>query len=790
MQAEYCSLCAGVLPHHPIFDENAVFCCPGCHAVQRILAARDCQSNARENPLFQEALAAGLIANPTLLKELEKKKVEAPQEELRKHYFEVGGLWCPSCAEVITWTLMRHPGVVSCRVDYSSDLAVVEYSPRHLSKSEIEQLVMRLGYQTQALGSNAEEVKGERGLWLRFIVAAFFTLNIMMFSYPLYASYFTLDAVGYAHLFASLSLAGALPVVTFCFWPIGRRCFNGLRVGVLGMEALVTLGVAAAFSLSLYELWRGGIHVYFDSMAVVVTLILLGKIIENRAKFSAKKALHALIRALPRRGRKQFADGAQRYVPIKEIALGDQVVIFSGEKVVVDGRVVSGEGSCDESLMTGEALAVYKKQGDRVIAGALLQSGSLVVEVTAKEGALQTIINVVEGDLSHKSHYTRAVDGLMGWFVPAVVTLAVMVAVACWVWGVVDPGRSVEETACLRAVAILLISCPCAIGIAAPLAEAHLLRSLAREGALVQNRGCLALLGREELVAFDKTGTITEGRFRLVESLNMLPLQRRLLKGLATQSVHPLAVAVARTFSETGETIDAVQEFAGSGLLGQKGATRLLLGSRAFLVSHGVVVPNCPSSERGVVTTIHFAIDATHVAALAFRDRLRSDAAACVAALAPTETLLLSGDGPEAVAAAAAEAGISSWKAGCHPLEKREVLLNLQKEGKRVVMVGDGINDAPALTVADIGISVITATDISMQVSDILLTTEQLSLLPLLIAKAKKGRRIVAQNLFWAFFYNAIGIPLAALGWLSPLFAASAMVISSLIVLVNARRAS
>lgn len=795
MDSKLCTLCAGSLPHHPIVEEESHFCCPGCHAVYQILSAKEALLGAKEHPLFKEALAAGLISNPALLEEFRAEKVKVPPEELNKHYFEVEDLWCPSCAEVISWMLLREKGVTQCTVDYSTDLVVVEYSPRHLSKGDVERVVKKLGYTPKAIGAQEEgSAKASRGLSLRFTVAAFFTLNIMMFSYPLYASYFAFDVVGYSHLFAYLSLAGSLPVVTYCFWPIVRRFFNGLQLGLLGMEALVTIGVTAAFGLSLFELFSGGVHVYFDSMSVVITLILLGKIIESRAKFSAKKALYRLIRALPRRGRKQLADGKLRYVPLKEIAPGDKIVVFSGEKVVMDGKVIEGEGSCDESLMTGEVFPVMKQKGASVVAGTLLQSGSLVIEVSTKaeESVLQKILNVVEGDLSHKSGYVRAADKIMSWFVPAVLTVALAVALSCWLFSVADAGKTIAETAMLRAISVLLISCPCAIGIAAPLAEAHLLKGLAKAGALVRNRGSLALLGLEDVVVFDKTGTVTEGHFQIKgsELQRLSPLHRRLLKGVAMQSVHPISSAITSSLSDVEhERSIKVQEFPGSGLLGEKGKNRLLLGSLSFLKKYGVALPEVTENSEEIETIVHFAINDTHVATLRLGDSLRAEAPSVIAALAPVERVLLSGDGETAVAATAHAAGFDHWQSRCHPLEKREYIAALRQEGKRVTMIGDGINDAPALTVADVGISVISATDISIQVSDLLLTTDKLSVLPTLFRLAKRGRRIVHQNLFWAFFYNMLGIPLAAFGLLTPLFAAAAMVLSSLIVLVNARRA-
>lgn len=778
--SEPCVLCSQTPAFHPIRDAEKVFCCPGCHAVFTILSAKNQLDNFQENPLFKQALRSGLISNPALLEQIRSNQPEMPFQDIQKIYFEVSEMWCPACSEVIQLILLQEKGVKSCMIDYATDLASVEFSPRYISKDQIYRLIHSLGYRVLTLDSARKAVSFS--LYLRFIIAAFCSLNVMMFAYPLYATYFDYDE-GYGMFFAWLSFFISLPVVTYSAWPIVRHFWTSCRIGIYGMEALVILGVSTAFGLSFYNLFLGSTQVYFDSMTVIITFMLLGKIIEARAKFSAKDSLLRLARAIPRRGRKRFSDGSQQFVSIKVIHPGDLIVAGSGEKIVLDGVVVEGEGNCDESLITGESLPVQKKVGSRVIGGAIVQNGMLVikVEATAEQSTLQRILDMVQQEIGRKTAYTRSADSIMQWFIPSVLLIAFGSGLISFLLG------ATGEAALIQAISVLLISCPCAIGIAAPIAESYVMNALAQLGAIVRNRGCLALLGNETAFIFDKTGTITEGKFNVVMGLDEIEVHLLSgLKALASHSAHPVACAIARSIDVASGRVTAVEEFAGKGMRGVFEGKILLMGSLVFLKQHGIVVPK--ETTPSILSSVYIGYDNRFVAVLMLGDRIRAGAKEAVAKLSSIETFLVSGDAESTVAIVAQECGFGSWKAGCNPLEKRVFVESLRKQGHIVCMLGDGINDAPALTAAHVGISVVTATDISIQVSDILLTTDQLGVIPQIRLLAKKGRRIIKQNLFWAFFYNVIGIGLAAFGLLSPLFAACAMVLSSLMVIFNAKR--
>lgn len=790
-----CSLCRNSVTnhHHRTEEEETVFCCKGCQVVYYILKAQGALEKFQDHPVYKQALQAGLITNP-YFETLKTEEEKIPEEDFQKLNLVIQNMWCPSCAQVIHLILLREKGIRSCIVDYSTDLASIEYTPRLISKEKVLRLIRQLGYIPQSLQDPRQQAIS-RTLLLRFIVAAFFSLNVMMFAYPIYATYFDGgDGEGYAGLFAWLSLAGAFPVILYSAWPIWQRCLNGLKVGVWGMEVLVCMGVAAATGISIYELFRGSPYVYFDSVTVIIMFVLLGKIIESKAKFSAKDALVKLSLALPRRGRKRLANGEEAFVPIRDIQPGDYLLVRMGEKIVLDGIVEEGAGACDESLMTGESLPVAKQKGSTVLAGTLLQQGHLVIKVAVslEETALKRILDMVGQEIGHKSRYVRAADQIVKWFVPFVIVLAVTTGLFCYLYGVTDGDKNAVQTAIIRAVSVLLISCPCAIGIAAPLAESSILNVLAKSGIIVRNRGCLPFLGRETVFVFDKTGTVTEGRFSVCHGLENLTFEdKKALKGLVSQSLHPIAVALHAALLCPPSSFDKIEEILGKGIQGTLQNTMFRLGSLAFMMQHGITFPEQMDEDpSSILTTVYFAKEGNCLAVILLGDSLRPGVAEFIRSLFPVKTFLVSGDSAEPVAKVAKACRIEQWHASYHPLQKKALIDALREKQEIIAMLGDGMNDAPALTAAHIGIAVVSASDMSVQVSDLLLTTNSFQVLAQLREIGVKGQKIVKQNLFWAFFYNCIGLGLAVAGLLTPLFAACAMVISSLIVLLNAQRIS
>jgi P-type Cu2+ transporter len=752
-----CDLCQIPLPRHPV---EGRFCCHGCSTVYQILSSQGAISQGRSHPLFLRAVEAGIISNPDLLRELEEER-DLPPEGVHKLHFEIGEMWCPSCAEVIRLILLRQNAIHRVAIDYATDLACVEYVARETTPDEFFAQIERLGYKPLRLEGIEERQTGRADL-VRFGIAIFCYLNLMMLSTPVYVNLYRADLT----FLSRLSLLFALPFV-YCAWPILRRAVTGLRVGIVGMEALVALSVTTAFFFSLYQLLFGNGEIYFDSMGAIVALLLLGKVIERRAKFSLRRTLLQLSRTLPRRARRRDGSGGYSFVPLKEVSEGEILVVCRGERIGLDGEVIEGRGSCDERLLTGEVIPVSKRIGDLVVGGSILTEGWVAFRASGGS-TLHQIVSVVELDLPEKGAERRLVDRVARLFVPIVVGGALTIAIWLHLSG------APADQAINRLLSMLLIACPCGIGIATPLVESLTMRRLSAAGAIVRNRSALNHLGKETVYLFDKTGTATVGRFEVIEGLEGIA-EPALLRTLALHSTHPISVAIASALSDPPAVCESLREVAGEGMEAIYEGRLYRLGSATFT---GQI-------DTATLTTVFFTCDGELLGQIRLGDRLRAGFAEMVASLAlPTE--LISGDGAGPTEQAAVEAGVTRWFARCSPMEKRARVQELRYGGEAVAMVGDGINDAPALTAAQLGISLESASDMSVAVSDLIV--EDLSALPRLRAIGIRGRKIASQNLFWAFFYNTLGIGVAALGYLSPLFAASAMVVSGLAVLINSRR--
>jgi len=783
----HCTLCSSVIFKNLIVEEENSFCCHGCHAVWQILKAKNHLDQFEKHPIYIQAVKSGLITNPDLLEQIESKFCKAT-DSTEKFHLEIGNMWCPSCAEVIHLILLREKGVISCFIDYTTDFGIIDFSKLLISKERIIKIIESIGYRPILL-EDSENKPLSQALNLKFIVAAFCSLNIMMFSYPLYASYFDYDPLEYGKLFAILSFFMSIPIVTYCFWPILKKFYSAILFGIYGMETLVVFGVASSFMLSIFELITDGTKVYFDSMAVIITFMLLGKILESKAKFIAKNSLLRLHASVPRRVRKYFEDGRMEFVPIKEIKKNDLFAVFQGEKVAIDGIVESGTGYLDESLMTGESLPVFKEKNLKVVGGSILQNGRLTIraESTDQESALKRIIDLVEIGLKSKPKSRQMVDTIVAWFVPFVLCVATLTAVYFFLQG--D-----SEKAFINALSVILISCPCAIGIAAPLAESYLMNALGTNHAIVRNRAALPFLGKESVFVFDKTGTITTGDFRIIKGFEKLTAQEcALLKSMTSQSQHLISLSIAKCIKEIGFALDKLEEIPGRGLRAVFGSDIYHLGSFEFLKLEGLSCEGMEEDETSnddniVSSKVYFAHNYKLKTIFYLGDTIREGVKELIASLKPVKTILLSGDAEKTVFLVSDAVKFDAYHAGFSPLRKKEFVTSLKSQGHIVCMVGDGINDAPALTEAQIGISVVTATDISIQVSDILLTTDDLRILLKIKDLGSFGHTILKQNLFWAFFYNVVGVFLAVFGLLSPIFATFAMMISSLIVLYNAKR--
>lgn len=742
------------------------FCCKGCEAVYEILSRQNSLDNRGEHPLFVQAVKYGVISNPAL-----RMKAGVPGKE---HYaFEIRGMWCPACATLITLLISDLPGVSGCHVDYMTDFAAIEFDPMQLSKERIRKTIEIFGYHCFELNDPKRKAR-EFSHYLRLAVAFFCAMNVMMFTYPLYTTFFDFDGEKMAPLLAWISLALTIPVVTYSAMPIYRRFALSIKQGQLGMETLVVIGIIASVTLSLIEIYRGTYHVYFDTVTMLITLLLLGKVIEQSAKFSAKEAWYQLHRSLPTKARTKEG----MIVPLRDVMEGDELLVLQGEKIPLDGIVLEGEGACDESSLTGEAMPIPKRRGDSVISGALLQTGTLHLRTvtTYEKSSMQQLLNSLEKDLRHKSETLTMADSISSLFTPVVLGIAFATVPL-----LISLDYSWSESV-LRSLAILLIACPCAIGIAAPLVESRLVHTFSKNGAIVRNRNLFKNLSQATLFLFDKTGTLTKGELQVVKGVETLSTDHQAaIKTLAMHSNHPVAIALQKAIPLHTRSLEHFSEKPGLGMEGVIDGKRYLIGSQLWMIEKKIPCPEVITSN----TVSHVICNDVWLTDIQCDDQLRSGADSL-----PQRKILVSGDRKEAVMHSAFQLGFTEFHAEMTPHAKQELIKELQNQGETVVFVGDGLNDAPALTSADVGISVVSAADISFHVSDLYLLSGQLDQFQFLQKLSKKGELLKRQNYFWAFFYNTLGIPLALCGMLSPLFATFAMAFSTLIVLLNSMRTS
>ena len=713
----------------------------------------------------------------------------------RETTLRIDGMTCASCSGRVEKALLKVPGVESAAVNLATERATIR-ARADVSSSALQAAVEKAGYAASALPDPALGVAPETPTpWWPVALAIVLTLPIVA---PMVLSLFGIHAM----LDGWLQFALATPVQ---FW-LGARFYRAgwraVRAGTGNMDLLVAIGTTAAYGLSLVRLLvpahDGSAHLYFEASAAVITLVLLGKWLEGRAKRQTAEAIRALqaLRPITARVRR---DGAEVELPIEQVVVGDLVVVRPGERLPVDGRVGEGRSDVDESLITGEALPVAKGPGDRVTGGSINADGVLIVETRAvgAETTLARIIRMVESAQAAKAPIQRIVDRVSAVFVPVVIGIALLTVI-----GWLAAGGSWEQ-AIVNAVAVLVIACPCALGLATPAAIIAGTGVAAAHGILIKDAEALEIAHSIDTVAFDKTGTLTEGRPVVVEVLAApgqhvdSVLQRS--AALQRRSSHPLARAVLDRAGERGLAVtDATEARAlpGRGVEGEVDGARHALGSARLLQELGVEVqPLAARAEaleaagRTVSWLVARAASTWRlVGLLAFGDTVKPHAREAVARLHAqrVRTVLLTGDNAGSAQALARAVGIDEVHAQVLPADKAAVLQALRAEGRRVAMVGDGINDAPALAAADVGIAMSSGTDVAMAAAGITLMRSDPRAVVDAIDISRRTVAKIRQNLGWAFVYNVLGIPLAALGWLSPVIAGAAMALSSVSVVANA----
>jgi len=734
-----------------------------------------------------------------LIAAVNKAGYDVKQQEIT---LNIAGMTCASCVGRVEKALYKVPGVSAVSVNLASEKATLS-ATSEVSAAALIAAIERAGY--DATLPATEQTKAQAPAlpsWWPVAVAALFTAPLML---PM-----VLMPFGIAwQLPGAWQLLLAAPVQ---FW-LGARFYRAgwraLKAGTGNMDLLVALGTSAAYGLSLYQLfsqWQsrhgghGDAHFYFEASAAVITLVLLGKWLETRAKRQTADAIRALNALRPEQATVR-RDGVDRVVPLSAIRVGDLIVVRPGERVAVDGVVQEGRSHLDESLLTGESLPLAKQSGDLVTGGAINGEGLLLIATTAigAETVLARIIRMVEHAQAAKAPIQRLVDQVSAVFVPVVLVLALITLLG---WGLIAGDW---EQALLNAVAVLVIACPCALGLATPTAIMAGTGVAARHGILIKDAEALEIAHRISLVAFDKTGTLTEGK-PVLAALHAVDGDQDRLLGIAAalqrHSEHPLAHAVmaaADAAHVAPPSSSDSQAVAGRGTQALIGTRMSYLGSARWMQELGVS-PSSQATLNDLAGTLEqqgrtiswLAQDGDQgpvlLGLLAFGDTVKTSAAQAIARLhgSHIRTVMLSGDNHGAAQHVAQALGLDDFRANILPADKAQAIADLRQHGKVIAMVGDGINDAPALAAADVGIAMSTGTDVAMQAAGITLMRGDPALVADAIDISRRTYNKIRQNLFWAFIYNVVGIPLAAFGLLNPMIAGAAMAISSVSVVSNA----
>ena len=708
----------------------------------------------------------------------------------------VGGMTCAACAARIEKQLNKLPGVEAA-VNLAAERAHVRFAPELADVDKILATVVKTGFtaSVSTADTHAEEKARKLAAYQaevkRFWIAAALTLPLV----GQMAFMFGGNAGAHDDVLPRwLQFALATPVQFWIGWRFYVGGFNAIRGGSGNMDVLVALGTTMAWAYSAVVTVLGlHQHVYFEASATVITLVLLGKILEARAKAKTSAAIEALVKLQPQTARvegKGEQSGELVEVPVATLIPGDVFVVRAGESVPVDGEVIEGSSSADEAMLTGESLPVVKTVGAPVFAATVNGEGLLRCRATGvgSHTLLAGIIRLVEQAQGSKAPVQRLADRIAAIFVPVVTGIALLTFIAWW-WFAGD-----FTQAMVNAVAVLVIACPCALGLATPTAIMVGTGQGARAGVLIRNAQALELAEQLQVLAVDKTGTLTEGRPAIVDFLPAAGLAApellRLTASLEQGATHPLAAAIVQRAKTDGLSLSLPQGVvvtAGRGLAGTVDGQAIMAGAPAWLDEQGVALPESQPWRHAAYSVVAVARDGVWLGAIGIADPLRSSSRDAVARLrkAGIDVVMLTGDNAETAAVIAREAGVGRYEAGVRPEGKAAAITRLKAEGKFVGMAGDGINDAPALAAADVSFAMGAGTGVAMEAADITLMRNDLRGVVDAVDLSRATLAKIRQNLFWAFIYNVLGIPAAALGLLNPVIAGAAMAMSSVSVVSN-----
>jgi len=781
--------------------EECYFCCPGCSSVYKILQD---EGFSKFYSKRDDNWEPGAVVQSNVSEEL---FIDAVLETETGYEVNIAlsGIRCAACIWLIETYLSKANGIESVRVNYATHKAKISWKKGVITLREIIDRISSIGYCPLPISESGTATiyeKEKKDYFFRFSIGAFFSMQLMIYTVALYAGYFQGIDTGLRTMFQYAAWLLCTPVMFFSGMPFIKSSLAAIKRGHTTMDTLIFMGSFTAYIYSIFALFLNQ-EVYFDTASMIITLILLGRYIEAGAKAKTSNAVSKLLTYQPTQVRYLNNFDASAYtsgeinsetVPVKQIKAGDYLEVLPGDSIPADGIVVYGNSEVNESMLTGEPLPQVKGENAKVFAGTNNVNGKIVIQVehTGATTTLSRIVQAVEDAQAAKAPIQNVADKVVGWFVPTIITIGFCTFIGWYYYS----GEILTST--MNAVSVLVIACPCALGLATPLAILIATSKITKLGAVAKAGDIIEILSKANTILFDKTGTITKGELKVEEIVSKTDEKTLLCytASLERHSSHLIAKAITETYLDDFLAVDDFKEHPGKGLSGSVNGSYILAGTMSYLKESGISVPEEEIMEhiqRGL-TVACVAIDNKFAGFMTLSDSIRDDASTMLKILSKrkVKTVILTGDNEQAAAKLVEKLNIPdlTYIANVTPFEKADVVKSFQTDGKVCAMVGDGINDAPALTTADVGIAIGHGTDIAIESSDIVLMRDELQLVSTVFDTSLKTINVIKQNLFWAFSYNIIMVPLAVTGTIHPVFSAGFMSISSLAVVFNSLRIS
>ena len=787
---------------HLTFDESVMiteetpekklyFCCKGCQGVYHLLEAEGLDSfyDKLGDTKLQPALQSTDDLEKFDLEGFKNKYIKTTEDGLYEINLIIEGIHCSACVWLNEKVLHKTEGVIEATINYTNNKAKVVWDPDEIKLSKIIETIRSIGYNAYPYDPALQEehaVKIRKEYYSRILVAVFGSMNIMWIAIAHYAGYFSGMEQRFKDILNVAEFILATPVLFYSGWVFFRGAYYGYRNRIVNMDTLVASGALSAYIYSIYAMVTQRGEVYFDSVAMIITFVLVGKYLEVLSKKHAVDTLDSIMGSTPTEVT-VIIDNEKTLVSVENVSLGDMIELKPGEKVVIDGIVMHGEGSFDESSLTGESEPVLKQKGDTILSGSICLDSVIRYEATkdASSSLLHSIVSLLEESITKKPRIERLADQISGYFSTIILLIALLTFAGWWYF------EGSFEQALIIGISVIVIACPCALGLATPMATLVGISIAAKRNILFKEAGFLETMAKSDLLALDKTGTITKGKPSVVSEVRYQDYDKSMLHALVSTSSHPVSNGIKHFLEESEETgfasisLENIKTVQAKGLQASFGEHTLIGGNAAFMKEHDIVC-----DEKTEHTLFYFAIDGELQTRFELSDTIREGAQEAIAAIKAlgVRVVMLTGDHEESARKIASAVGIEEIHARLLPQEKAEKIDQFHQEGHIVVMAGDGINDTIALAKSNIAIAMGNGADVAISVSDVVLMDEKPQSIYEAYRISKRTFRAVKENLGFSLLYNMIAVPLAVAGFVNPLIAALSMSLSSLVVVGNSMR--